>query len=458
MLGINTLIEKLNVLIAAGSLSELQVTQLSGAIDTLEKRGVSRVNEFRDLPNPALNKGRFFWIESEQRYVLSDGFTWNINNVLSNFVNLYAWGFNNNSQLGFQETSSNSSSPLQVSGSFTDWIQVSGGSSHSLGVRANGTLWAWGFNNQGRLGDNTIVSKRSPVSVVGGFTDWVQASAGGAHSLGVRANGTLWAWGANANDLFGTGGLLGDNTIVSKSSPVSVVGGFTDWIQASAGGNHSLGVRANGTLWAWGANNIFGTGGLLGDNTTVNKSSPVSVVGGFTDWIQASAGSYHSLGVRANGTLWAWGSNGFASAPPGQLGDNTTVNKSSPVSVVGGFTDWIQASAGFYHSLGVRANGTLWSWGRGLRGQLGDNTTIDKSSPVSVVGGFTDWVQASASGHSLGIRANGTLWTWGYNSTGQLGDNTTVSRSSPVSVVGGFTDWVQASSSAVGSHSLGIRG
>jgi alpha-tubulin suppressor-like RCC1 family protein len=441
MLGINTLIEKLNVLIAAGSLSELQVTQLSGAIDTLEKRGVSRVSRFNDLPNPVLNKGRFFWIESEQRYVLSDGIKWNINNILSNFVNLYAWGSNARSQLGNQDINGNLSSPFQVSGGFTDWIQASAAYGHGIGVRANGTVWAWGLNSGGQLGDNTIVSKRSPVSVVGGFTDWVQVSGGLAHSLAVRANGTLWAWGNNGL------GRLGDNTITNRSSPVSVVGGFTEWVQASGGGFHSLGVRANGSLWAWGNNGS----GRLGDNTTVAKSSPVSVVGGFTDWIQASAGASHSLAVRANGTLWAWGVNG------GRLGDNTIVSRSSPVSVVGGFTDWIQASCGYNHSLGVRSNGSLWAWGFNGQGRLGDNTIVSKSSPVSVVGGFTDWVQASAgAAHSIGVRANGTLWAWGYNATGQLGDNTIVSRSSPVSVVGGFTNWVQAS--AGNAHSLGLRG
>jgi alpha-tubulin suppressor-like RCC1 family protein len=313
-------------------------------------------------------------------------------------------------------------------------------SAHSLGVRANGTLWAWGNNANGNLGDNTVTGRSSPVSVIGGFTDWVQTSAGSGHSLGVRANGSMWAWGYNNS------GRLGDNTTINKSSPVSVLGGFTDWVQASAGSGHNLGLRANGSLWAWGR----GLEGQLGDNSTVNKSSPVSVIGGFTDWVQASGGNQHSLGVRANGSLWAWGA-----GASGQLGDNTNTNKSSPVSVVGGFTDWVQASAGSIHSLGVRANGSLWSWGSAGSGRLGDNTLDTKSSPVSVVGGFTDWIQASAGQSSLGVRANGSLWAWGGNTDGRLGDDTLVDKSSPVSVVGGFTDWVQASAGF--SHSLGIK-
>jgi len=366
--------------------------------------------------------------------------------------NAYAWGNNTLGSLG-DNTTASKSSPVSVVGGFTDWVQVSGGggfggNNHSLGLRANGTLWAWGNNANGQLGDNATAAKSSPVSVVGGFTDWIQASAGNSyHSLGLRANGTLWAWGSNSQ------GILGNNTNYDSSSPVSVVGGFTDWVQASAGGGHSLAVRANGTLWAWG----YAGSGQLGDNDAainpggMRKSSPVSVVGGFTDWVQASAGGGHSLAVRANGTLWAWGYNGR-----GQLGDNTITNRSSPVSVVGGFTNWVQASAGTSHSLGLRANGTLWAWGNNSQGRLGDNTVVSKRSPVSVVGGFTDWIQASAGYHSLGLRANGTLWAWGFNGQGRLGDNTIVNKSSPVSVVGGFTNWVQANAGY--SHSLGVRG
>jgi alpha-tubulin suppressor-like RCC1 family protein len=229
---------------------------------------------------------------------------------------------------------------VSVVGGFTDWCQISAGSAHSLATRQNGTAWGWGCASLGRLGDNSIVDKSSPVSVVGGFTDWCQVSAGDCFSLGVRQSGSAWAWGSALC------GRLGDNTIVSKSSPVSVVGGFTDWCRVSSGAAHSLGVRQNGTAWAWG----LGSGGRLGNNTVADRSSPVSVVGGFTDWCCASAGGGHSLGIRTNSTVWAWGSNNN-----GQLGDNTLVSKSSPVSVVGQFTDWGQISAGGdCSSLGLR--------------------------------------------------------------------------------------------------------
>ena len=389
--------------------------------------------------------GTVIFVENEEKLYYYSGT--NIVPLLSLNSTAFAWGYGSSGQLA-DNTAVTKSSPVSVVGGFTDWVQISAGgvsSGHSVGIRSNGTAWAWGIASSGRIGDNTTANKSSPVSVVGGFTDWIQVSAGSESTFGLRANGTAWAWGRN------NFGQLGDNTVTNRSSPVSVVGGYTDWVQVSGGYQHSLGVRANGTAWAWGS----GANGRLGDNTTVSRSSPVSVVGGFTDWIQLSAGWRHSLGVRANGTAWAWGYNLY-----GWLGDNTTVSRSSPVSVVGGFTDWVQLSAGYRHTLGLRSNGTAWAWGFASTGQLGDNTAVTKSSPVSVVGGYTDWVQVSASNapsgaHSLGIRSNGTAWAWGTNSAGQLGDNTTVSRSSPVSVAGGFTDWVQLS--AGNRHNAAIR-
>jgi len=423
---------------------------LSGV--NLNEVNIIVVDTVEDLPNlkyatfPSgmiyfINNIGIFAINSTNKWLTLDGITLRTDI----FGLVWGWGLGTLGRLG-DNTAVNKSSPVSVVGGIIDWCQVSAGSNFSLGVRQSGTAWAWGANG-GQLGDNTVVSRSSPVSVVGGFTDWCQVSAGGIHSLGVRQNGTAWAWGCNGQ------GRLGDDTPSTRSSPVSVVGGFTDWCQVSAGGSHSLGVRQNGTAWAWGCNSQ----GRLGDNTATNRSSPVSVVGGFTDWCQASAGGSHSLGVRQSGTAWAWGLN-----YQGQLGDNTATNRSSPVSVVGGFTDWCQISAGCLHSLATRQNGTAWAWGYNSCGRLGDNTTTTKTSPVSVVGGFTNWCQVSAGrDHSLGVRQSGTAWAWGSNRDtfnaiqGQLGDNTTENKSSPVSVVGGFTDWYQVSASY--SHSLGLR-
>ena len=334
----------------------------------------------------------------------------------------------------------NSSSPVSVVGGFTDWCQVSSADSHSLGVRTNGTAWSWGVNGSGQLGNNTTADKSSPVSVVGGFSDWCQVAAGGSHSAAVRTNGTLWSWGTNSSN------QLGDSTYNERSSPVSVVGGFTDWCQVALGDSNGAAVRSNGTIWGWGYN----TQGQLGDNTIVGKLSPVSVIGGFTDWCSISLAG-HSIALRQNGTIWAWGQNSS-----GQLGNSGTTNVSSPVSVIGGFTDWCQVTAGGQHSLAIRTNSSLYAWGQNCFGQLGTNNTTSSLSPVSVIGGFTDWCQVSASyQQSFGLRTNGTLFSWGRNIYGSLGDNTCDHKSSPVSIAGGFTDWSCLSYPRSGNFSSG---
>jgi len=445
MIGVKDLIAKLNTQLENTSLSEREIVQLYSAINSLETKGVSVVKYFSDLPNPAANQGRFVFIDSENRYVFSDGSEWNINTILAPAsVNLWGWG--SSSYIGDNSVGFTRSSPVSVVGGFTDWVDVSAGYRHTVAMRANGTAWAWGSNGRGQLGNNeNTVQRSSPVSVVGGYTDWVQISAGRYHTAAVRANGTAWCWGYNYR------GRLGDNSTTSRSSPVLVVGGFTNWVQISAGRDHTAAVRANGTAWCWGWNAY----GQLGDESTTSRLSPVSVVGGFTDWVQISAGAFHTAAVRANGTAWCWGWNNS-----GRLGDDSTTSKRSPVLVVGDYTDWVQIDAS-NHTAAVRANGTVWCWGANGAGQLGNNSTTNRSSPVSVVGDYTDWVQISAGGfHTAAVRANGTAWAWGDNTGSQNGvlgngEASVGARSSPVSVVGSFTDWVMVSCDRF--HTMGLR-
>jgi len=424
---------------SATSLDEILI--LTKTIERLNLGTVKTVANYSDLLLEYPREGEVYFVENEEQlYYGFNGLWYLISRTATTIA--YGWGINQYGSLGDGTTSSRSS-PVTVLGGFTDWSAVSSSRYGGAGIRADGTLWSWGYssNSVPMLGDNTIVPKSSPVSVVGGFTDWVSVSRGQFFSSALRSSGQIWCWGQNTN------GQLGDDTTTARRSPVSLIGGISDWTKHSSGFSHSLALRSNGTLWAWGN----GLSGQLGNNASSNRSSPVSVVGGFTDWVSVDGGNIYTLAVRANGTAWAWGNGGN-----GRLGDNTTSNRSSPVSVVGGFTDWIFLSAGERHSLGLRSNGTIWSWGYNTSGQLGDNTTVTKSSPVSVVGGFTDWTSINAAdAHNVALRANGTLWSWGANSFGQLGDNTTSNRSSPVSVVGGFTDWVVVSATQL--NVLAIR-
>ena len=390
--------------------------------------------------------GQIFFDTTLSKVIVWNGAVWREARSLPavEIPSTWTWGYNGFGQLG-DGTTTDRSSPVSVVGGFTDWVQISGGGNTTAALGVNGQAWTWGNNASGQLGDNTTTSRLSPVSVVGGVTNWTQISAGSYHTTALRSDGTAWGWGANA------AGQLGDNTTTNRSSPVLVVGGVTNWLQISAGGNFTAAIRANGTAWCWGEN----FDGRLGNGSTTNRSSPVLVIGGFTDWVQISAGATHTGAVRANGQAWCWGASNYA-----QLGAGNFTGRSSPVLVVGGFTDWIQISAGNGHTAAIRANGQAWCWGRNTDGRLGDGTTSTRNSPVSVVGGFTDWVQISAGStrpanmNTGAVRANGTAWCWGNNVSGQLGDNTTTTHSSPVSVVGGFTDWVQI---VVGNKAIALR-
>jgi alpha-tubulin suppressor-like RCC1 family protein len=294
--------------------------------------------------------------------------------------------------------------------------------------------YAWGTNTNGRLGDNTTSNRSSPVTVVGGITDWSKIASGDGHTVALTNLGILYSWGRNSS--FGAG-ALGDNTSIDRSSPVTVVGGIINWIDIDAGDGHCLGLRANGVLYAWGTNGS----GQLGDNTTVGKSSPVTVVGGITTWSQIKAGQYHNLGLTTTGTAYAWGE-GFY----GRTGLNTQLDRSSPNVIVGGITTWNNLATKGSTSLGTTVAGILYGWGRNSTGSIGDNTTSNRSSPVTVVGGITTWSKLAAGFTSLGLTTAGILYAWGQNSSGEIGDNTTSGRSSPVTVVGGITTWSQITS------------
>ena len=451
MISSKDLVINANEVIDKIELTELEIAQLAGIDPSLEN-AKTVVPNVASLPPAAENKGRMIYVTDIEEYYFSDGIDW-----LDNFSTVYdtssaiseiayAWGYNNAGRLG-DDTLVDKSSPATVVGYITNWSQVSAGRFHNLGLISDGIAYTWGENGFGMLGDGTTVDKSSPVTVVGGITNWTQVSAGGSHSLGITDTGVAYAWGANGG--FSGSGMLGDNTTVNKSSPVTVVGGLT-WSQVSAGEAHSLGI-SGGIAYAWGSNSrtFFGSG-MLGDGTTVDKSSPVTVVGGITNWTQLSASRVHSLGI-AGGVAYAWGE-----GSSGRLGDNSTVDKSSPVTVVGGITNWSQVSAGEFHNLGLTSDGIAYTWGDNGSGMLGDGTTVDKSSPVTVVGGITNWSQVSAGfNHSLGVTDTGIGYAWGFNSFGRLGDGTTVNKSSPATVVGGITSWTQLSGG--GSHSLGTR-
>jgi len=390
-------------------------------------------------------------IESLSNKTLSDGLGF-LSTLGNNFLDLtsgigivYGWGQNNSGTLG-DGTSVNKSSPVQLITSRTNWSNVASGEQFSAGIKQDGTLWTWGLNNDGQLGDNTIVAKSSPVQTITGGTNWKQVSCGYKHTAAVKTDGTLWTWGFNG------AGQLGDNTVVKKSSPIQTIAGSTNWSKVSCGVNHIGAIKTDGTLWSWG----LGTHGALGDNTTVSKSSPVQTITGGNTWTEISCGYNSSAAIKTDGTLWAWGYNST-----GAVGDNTIISRSSPVQITTGGTNWSKVTKtsgisglGVESTAAIKTDGTLWTWGSNDVGQLGDNTTINKSSPVQTI------IRGSWSGVFMGgkstiaIESDGTLWAWGINTSGQLGDNTTVSKSSPVQTIAGGYKWVSAAISSTSTLAI----
>ncbi|AZB10810.1 T9SS C-terminal target domain-containing protein [Chryseobacterium sp. G0162] len=294
------------------------------------------------------------------------------------------------------------------------WKSVAIGNLHSLGIKTDGTLWSWGYNSYGQLGDGTVSNRNTPKQI-GTATDWVSITTGENYSLALKSNGTLWAWGKNTN------GQIGDGTTNSKTTPTQI-GTATDWVGMTAGDGHTLALKSNGTLWAWGSNSY----GQLGDGTTINKNIPIQV-GSATDWRSVESGRGSTLAIKTNGTLWTWGSNFSA-----ELGDGTTNHRSTPMQI-GTDTNWSSVDGGSSHSLGIKTDGTIWGWGANNSGQLGDGSTIYKFVPTQI-GVSSNWssINAGQGGSSVALKTDGTLWVWGSNSSGELGDGTTITQYTPM--------------------------
>ena len=334
--------------------------------------------------------------------------------VMKTDGSLWAWGDNNWGQLGDGTQSNTRNSPVKI-GTATNWKTVLIGAEHTIAIKTDGTLWAWGKNYQGLLGDGTTTNRNSPVQI-GTATNWETVFLGNTslHTMALKTDGTLWAWGVNSD------GQLGDGTTTNRLSPVQI-GNATNWKSISLGYSYTVATKTDGTLWTWG-NNYFGQ---LGDGTTTNRLSPVQI-GNATNWKSVSAGGLHNFAVKNDGSLWAWGYNNS-----GQLGDGTTTDRHSPVQI-GTANNWASISPGAYYTVAKKTDGSLWAWGENWTGQLGDGTRINRYSPVQT-GTDTNWASISAGyDHNLALKTDGSLWVWGANFKGYLGDGTTTRKISPI--------------------------
>lgn len=317
-----------------------------------------------------------------------------------------------------------------------NWRQVSAGQVHACGIRTTGRLYCWGNDGFGRLGNGGAdVDRTTPVQVAGNATNWTSVSVGWSHTCALRDTRRLYCWGENG---FGELGI-GTTTTTFRNVP-TLVGTAADWVQVSAGQFHTCARKANGRLFCWGRDLVGEVGNGGGNDNAI--PSPTQVAGGFTDWRAVSAGRNHTCGRRAigSGTLFCWGLNTW-----GQLGNGGVGTTQPSPSQVLGATSWTAVSAGEFHTCGRRSTGRLYCWGHDVSGQLGDGDPfLQQNTPVQVAGNVTTWTSFSADGfNTCARRSNGRLFCWGENSVGQLGNNDAnfVDRSAPVQVYGNRTDW-----------------
>lgn len=311
--------------------------------------------------------------------------------VLKEDGTVWAWGANTNGELGQGVTFTHSTSPVQVQG-LDRVVDISAGYNHELAVKSDGTVWAWGNNFTGALGITTSYFQQATPIQVPNVTDVKAVAGGDGFSLALKKDGTVWAWGGNSD------GRLGDGTKSYISGPVQVAG-LENVTAIASQWAHSFALKADGTVWGWGNN----ADGQLGG------SDPVLVprqMAGLTDVIAIEAGGRHSLFLKADGTLWGLGRN-----DDGPVGVWMEQRQRTPVKVM---DDVVGMAAGQFHSVAVKRDGSVWAWGENRSGEVGDLTLTSRFVPVRVGSVVTNAVAVAAgSGHSAVVRGDGSICSWG---------------------------------------------
>lgn len=321
---------------------------------------------------------------------------------------LWMWGQNHRGQLG-DGTTAEKHAPVKI---MDNVKSVSLGNSHSAAIKTDGSLWIWGDNWYGVLGLGSLTSSQhSPVKLMDNVKN---VSLGLFHSAAIKTDGSLWMWGDTYS------GILGDGETSGKDIPVKIMDNVKS---VSLGSAHSAAIKMDGSLWAWGNNEY----GQLGDGTTADKYLPVKIMDNMKS---VSLGPFHSAAIKIDGSLYVWGNNSS-----GQLGDGTTANKDTPVKIMDnvnnvslGGSSWLG-----YHSAAIKSDGSLWMWGDNRCGQLGDETTDGKRTPIKIMDNVK-YISLGGTIFSAAIKEDGSIWTWGQNQYGQLGDGTTENKHVPIRI------------------------
>lgn len=346
----------------------------------------------------------------------------------------YCWGMNLVGQLGSGTTTS-STTPVAVTGDLRFIALAAGGRAtngqatdlraHTCGLTTSGTVYCWGNNWRGQLGDGSTTNSSIPVAVYGGLT-FRALAAGAFHTCALSAYGHAYCWGTNYD------GQLGDSSTDESSIPVAVVGGIR-FRTLVTGWSHTCGLTGAGKAHCWGGN----SDGQLGDGSTTDNSAPVAVAGGLTfTTLAANPVSNATCGLATTGAVYCWGR---------VFMNGSLVISSIPVALSG---DWrfSALAVGSYHTCGLTSFGAAYCWGVNFWGELGDGSTNESLTPVAVTGGWnftalaagdgiiTTQMSSQQSAHTCGLTTSGAVYCWGGNSWGQLGNGSTTDSSIPVAV------------------------
>ena len=325
---------------------------------------------------------------------------------------VYGAGYNGTRQMGNGSTL-NATAHAPVAG-LTNIRRIAAGGNHALALRSDGTVVAWGYNAAGQLGGAGAANSSGYPTQVAVLTGVSEIAAGQNHSLALKSDGTLWAWGLNAEGQLGTG-----NT-VSTATPTQVLTGVR---AVAAGARYTLAIKTDGTLWTWGANES----GQLGSGNATPRATPTQV-GVITNWLAIAGGNAHALALRTDGTVYAWGANG-----KGQLGDGTVVGKTAP-ALIASLTAIASVAAGAEHSLALRVGGIAYSWGANDASQLGDGLIAQRNAPFQIPNQGNLVALSAGGAHSAALTRFGEVLVWGRNDDGQIGNRNSGTKGGPETI------------------------
>ena len=293
---------------------------------------------------------------------------------------------------------------------------IAAGYHHTVALKEDGSVWTWGSNIAGQLGDGTTLGRTSPVQIMTKGSGVIKIAAGRFYSLALKEDGSVWAWGQN------TWGQMGDGKESNRLSPVRVMPPGSGVIKIMAGRDFILAIKTDGSLWAWGFNDARQLGERLADEASSNLYAlrqPFRLMEPGSGIIAVASGKRNVIALKADGSVWGWGDNQW-----GQLGDGTEARRWPPVQVMAPGSQVVAIGSGSFFSLAVKADGSVWAWGNNYYGQLGNGSPeVQFNLPQRILPPGSGVVSVTAGmQHVIAVKSDGSVWGWGLNNAGQVGD------------------------------------